>query len=88
VVEAVQAAWTAGDRARAAAAIPDELLDRVTVYGPPERCRAGLERFRAAGLDLPIVSIRAAGEDWPTTLRRAIDILAPDQDGRANDQPR
>jgi alkanesulfonate monooxygenase SsuD/methylene tetrahydromethanopterin reductase-like flavin-dependent oxidoreductase (luciferase family) len=88
VVEAVQAAWTAGDRARAAAAIPDELLDRVTVYGPPERCRAGLERFRAAGLDLPIVSIRAAGEDWLTTLRRAIDVLAPDQDRRANDQPR
>jgi 5,10-methylenetetrahydromethanopterin reductase len=86
VIEAVQAAWARGDRAQAAAAIPDELVDRVAVHGSAEQCRAGLERFRAAGLDLPIASIRPAGEDWNTTLEHAIDLLAPDlsADNRPN----
>ena len=77
VVDAVQSAWSRGDRAQAAAAIPDELVDRVAVHGSLEQCRVGLERFRAAGLDLPIVSMRPADEDWLTTLERAIDLLAP-----------
>ena len=77
MVDVVQAAWARGDRAAAAAQVPDELVDRVGVHGSAERCRAGLERFRAAGLDLPIVSARAADGDWRATLGRAIDALGP-----------
>ena len=77
MVDAVQAAYARGDDAAAAAQIPDELVDRVAVWGPPERCRAGLGRFRAAGVDLPIVSPRASGRDWSGTLERAIDAIAP-----------
>ena len=79
VVDAVHAASARGDERAAVAAIPDELLDRVAVYGPPERCRAGVERFRAAGLDLPIISTRNPGDDWTATLERAIDTFAPDR---------
>ena len=78
MVDAIQAAWARGDRAAAAAQIPDELVDRVAVHGPADRCRAGLEHFRAAGLDLPIVSPRTPDGDWPTTLQRAIDAFAAD----------
>lgn len=77
VVDASQAAYARGDLAAAAGAIPDELVDRVSVYGSAERCRAGLERFRAAGIDLPIVSARRTVEDWETTLERAIDAFGP-----------
>jgi 5,10-methylenetetrahydromethanopterin reductase len=77
VIEVVQSALARDDRVAAAVAIPDELVDRVSVHGSAERCRAGLERFRAAGVDLPIVSARTAGDDWLTTLERAIDAFAP-----------
>jgi len=75
MVDAVQAAWARGDRAAATAQIPDELVDRVGVHGSAERCRVGLERFRAAGLDLPIVSARAVDGDWLGTLERTIDAF-------------
>jgi 5,10-methylenetetrahydromethanopterin reductase len=78
VVDAVHAALARDDQAAAIAAIPDELVDRLTVYGPPDRCRAGVERLRAAGVDLPIVSARPADGDWDGALPRAIDAFAPD----------
>ena len=77
VVEAGRAAYARGDVAAAAAAVPDELVDRVGVYGGAERCRERLERFRAAGLDLPIVSVRRSEGEWETALARAIDALGP-----------
>jgi 5,10-methylenetetrahydromethanopterin reductase len=76
VIEAVQSASARGDRVAAAAAIPDELVDRLSVHGSAEHCRAGLERFRAAGVDLPIVSARIADDDWMTTLEQTIDAFA------------
>ena len=77
MVDAVQAAYARGDHDAAAAQIPDELVDRVSVRGTPAECRAGLDRFRAAGLDLPVVSARTSGRDWSGTLERAIDAFAP-----------
>jgi hypothetical protein len=75
VVEAVKAAYARGESEAAAAAIPDELVDRVAVYGPEDRCRAGLERFRTAGLDLAIVSVRRSVQDWGSSLERAIEAF-------------
>jgi 5,10-methylenetetrahydromethanopterin reductase len=77
VVDAVQAALGRGDQAAATAAIPDELVDRLTVHGPPDRCRAGVERFRAAGVDLPIISPRPPDGDWDSALPRAVEVFAP-----------
>ncbi len=77
VIDEVQAAQSRGDHAAAVAAVPDELVDRVSVWGTASQCRAGLARFRAAGVDLPIVSPRTAGRDWERTIERTIDVLAP-----------
>ena len=35
----MHAAWAAGDRAGAAAAIPDEVVDALVMHGTPEECR-------------------------------------------------
>jgi len=39
-----------------------EMLDSVALVGPPDRCRAKLEEFRDAGVDLPIIVPGAAGK--------------------------
>ncbi|MGI9658395.1 MAG: LLM class flavin-dependent oxidoreductase, partial [Gaiellaceae bacterium] len=39
----------------AAALVPEELVEDVAAFGPPERCHEQFERFRAAGVTLPIV---------------------------------
>lgn len=51
----VRAEWTAGRRDAAAAAVPDELVDALALTGPPERCRARLEEFAAAGADVVVI---------------------------------
>jgi 5,10-methylenetetrahydromethanopterin reductase len=38
-----------------AAALPDDIIDRLTVSGSPARCRERLAAYRAAGLNLPIL---------------------------------
>lgn len=45
-----------GDELDAAAAlVPGELVEDVAAFGPPERCHEQFERFRAAGVTMPIV---------------------------------
>jgi F420-dependent oxidoreductase-like protein len=44
----VQERYLAGDRAGAAAAVPDELVDDVALVGPPARIRARLAHWEAA----------------------------------------
>ncbi|MGH7901547.1 MAG: LLM class flavin-dependent oxidoreductase [Thermodesulfobacteriota bacterium] len=38
-----------------AEAFSDDLLEAVALVGPPDKCRARLEEFRKAGVDLPII---------------------------------
>ncbi len=40
----------------------DEMLDAVALVGPADRCRAKLEEYREAGVDLPIIVPGAAGK--------------------------
>jgi len=47
-------AKTAGVAA-VAAVLPDEVVDRLTVNGSPERCRERIAEYRSSGLDLPIL---------------------------------
>jgi probable F420-dependent oxidoreductase len=73
VVEAVQRAARAGDRAAAEAAIPDALVDALFVHGAPEKCREQLGLFAAAGVTTPVLSIWPFGGDPLDALR----ALAP-----------
>lgn len=47
--------FRAGDREAAAAAISEEMLDEMAIYGTPETCREQVERYGAAGSDVVVL---------------------------------
>jgi coenzyme F420-dependent oxidoreductase len=55
-VSRVREAWSEGDRERAAAQVGDAMVAHMAICGSPQEGRAQLERYRAAGVTLPIVS--------------------------------
>lgn len=56
-LEPVWRYWAAGDRRAASGAVSDELVDELIVYGAPETCRAGVERYVAAGVATPVIAL-------------------------------
>ena len=69
----VQDHYLAGRREAAMAALPGDLIDAVTLCGPPDRVRARLEEFRAAGVGTLVASF--VGDDRLGQLR-ALAALA------------
>lgn len=70
----MQAAWTAGDRKGALAAIPDRIVDELVVHGDPARCRERVAEYQANGLDTPVImAVPAPGVDEAEAIRQ----LAP-----------
>ena len=53
----MQEAWASGDRAAAAAAIPDEVVDELVLHGAPERCREQVQAYAAAGVSTPVIAL-------------------------------
>jgi alkanesulfonate monooxygenase SsuD/methylene tetrahydromethanopterin reductase-like flavin-dependent oxidoreductase (luciferase family) len=73
-------AWQAGDTARALAAFPDELIDRFFLSGTPDECRAGLDRYREAGVRTAVlmhVSVAGSLEERAAAIEAQIEALAP-----------
>jgi probable F420-dependent oxidoreductase len=50
-------AWSAGDRAGAAAAVPDEVVDALVVHGAAEKCREQVAAYATAGVDCPVIAL-------------------------------
>lgn len=48
-----------GDPAAAAAFVPDEVADRATLIGTPERVRGRIDEYRSAGVDVPVLPVTA-----------------------------
>ena len=74
----IRRAWAEGDRGAAARAVTDEMVDAITVIGSPEDCRRKMDRFRANGVDMPVVAF-PHGTNRQTMLG-TLEALAPDQD--------
>jgi probable F420-dependent oxidoreductase len=72
-IDPMAEAWAAGDRARAAELVPEELVREIFVFGTPAEQRARLEEFAAGGIDTLILTPFAAPEELPGLL----DALAP-----------
>lgn len=79
---AIKAAWDRGDRATAARAVPDAMVDALAVTGTPAECRERIERYRSAGLRLPIISPRVSGADARRQAMEAIRACAPPLAGK------
>jgi probable F420-dependent oxidoreductase len=54
---AMHQAWAAGDRAGAAAAIPDDVVDALVVHGGPQACREHVEAYVEAGVQTPVLAV-------------------------------
>jgi probable F420-dependent oxidoreductase len=58
------AAWKAGDRKAALAAVPDEVVDAVLVHGSPAACREQIARYVDNGVTTPVLTVlRGPGVD-------------------------
>ena len=71
----MHAAWAAGDRAAAAAAIPDEVVDALVLHGTPESCRSQVQAYADAGVKTPVLALLPTPEatdaaSLSDTLRR------------------
>jgi probable F420-dependent oxidoreductase len=71
----MHAAWAAGDRAGAAAAIPDEVVDALVLHGTPESCRSQVQAYADAGVKTPVLALLPTPEatdaaSLSDTLRR------------------
>jgi probable F420-dependent oxidoreductase len=69
------AAWEAGDRQAALAAIPDSVVDELVIHGSPEACRAHVQRYVEAGVTTPVLTVMPLAPD--IDVRRATADLAP-----------
>ena len=73
----VQDHYLAGDRPQAMAALPDELIDLVTLCGPAARVRERLEAHREAGVGTLIAAPMAwTHAERVTQLRRLAELTA------------
>lgn len=75
VLAPMWSAWAARDRASAAAAIPDRVVDALVVHGPAARCREHLQRYVEAGVTTPVVAIVPSRHSPP--LPELLATLAP-----------
>lgn len=67
----------AGDRAAALAAVTDEMVDAFLLRGGTAAVTDRLERYRAAGVALPILFPLADGDgDWPAAIKQTVEVAA------------
>ncbi|MEO6887263.1 MAG: LLM class F420-dependent oxidoreductase [Jatrophihabitantaceae bacterium] len=50
-------AWASRDRAGAATAIPDAVVDDLVLHGSPESCRAQVQAYADAGVKTPVIAL-------------------------------
>ena len=62
-------AWKDGDRKAAAAAIPDEVVDQLLVWGKPEQCREHIQRYIDNGVTTPAPALFCGPAELPAVVR-------------------
>ena len=77
---AVADAFARGDRGASAAAMSDDLIDRVAILGSAESCREQIAGFVAAGVTTPVISPLAAGR---ADVEAVFEAFTPALRGRA-----
>ena len=78
-LEAMWAAWQAGDRRGALAAVPDSVIDELFIIGTPAEIRSGVEDNVRAGITIPVLAVLAPDADG---MRKLALELGQDQRAR------
>jgi len=60
--EQIQQAYLAGEKDKAAAAVPDRLVEDITLVGTPDRVREDVARWEDAGVSMLLVTCQSVGE--------------------------
>ena len=71
--------WNAGDRKKALETIPDEMVEKIFVFGSAEKCRRRLDDYARAGITttaLQFSSFARTPEERRVKVLRAIERLA------------
>jgi probable F420-dependent oxidoreductase len=69
--------WAAGDRAGAAAAVPDEVVDDLVVHGTPQHCRERVAGYARAGVSTPVLAVLPTPEwaELSAEVNALLDLL-------------
>ena len=86
VRQQIGAAWRSEDYHRAAQLIPDDLVDAFLLCGTPEEIAAGCERYRLAGMTLPILQPILQEDEQVEALLRAAVIYSSAQTAASVDR--
>jgi F420-dependent oxidoreductase-like protein len=70
----IQDLYLSGDKAGAAAAVPDALVDATSALGNAEQIEASLRRFAGAGVTMPVLGIGALDQE---SRLKTLEALAP-----------
>jgi len=70
----IQDLYLSGDKAGAAAAVPDALVDATSALGSAEQIQASLKRFADAGVTMPVLGIGALDQE---SRLKTLEALAP-----------
>jgi alkanesulfonate monooxygenase SsuD/methylene tetrahydromethanopterin reductase-like flavin-dependent oxidoreductase (luciferase family) len=71
--------WNAGDRKKALETIPDEMVEKIFVFGSAEKCRRRLDDYARAGITttaLQFSSFARTPEERRMKILKAIERLA------------
>jgi len=72
-------AWNAGDRKKALQTIPDEMVEKIFVFGTAEKCRRRLDDYARAGITTTALQFASAArtpDERRAKVLRAIERLA------------
>jgi len=75
ILDEVHARWRAKDRAGAEAAIPDRMVNELYVFGAPDECRAHIDRFVQAGIQVPVVAAPPSSRTTPADFQGLLDTF-------------
>jgi probable F420-dependent oxidoreductase len=74
-LEAMWAAWQAGDRRGALAAVPDSVIDELFLIGSPAEIQSGVADYVRAGITIPVLAV--LGPDPESIRKLAMDLGRP-----------
>ncbi|HEX8306521.1 MAG TPA: LLM class F420-dependent oxidoreductase [Jatrophihabitans sp.] len=77
-LEQVWQLWEDGDRAAAARAVPDDVVDELVLHGSPLSCRDQVLRYVEAGVQIPVLAVLPSPETAdPAGLAAVLAELGP-----------